>query len=207
MIVDYKILPINCTPFAVGVEFKFSDGYKIRFVCGLNNSYNSIFRLMIYLYKEINPHKQISESVLCDNFVILNKKYVDPTEYYGEDDYNSDLLNEELNGYTMNYDQSTSTLSIRDEKKISKKIGRYMTIIKNIKIKKDYILTLAHKKQIVKILRRINERCDLYNVQIKSLCRELTPYLFHPSRLMRLAEKHNMDLDDFVDDYLESLSL
>jgi hypothetical protein len=207
MIVDYKILPINCTPFAVGVEFKFSDGYKIRFVCGLNNSYNSIFKLMIYLYKEINPHKQIQESVPCDNFVILNKKYADPTEYDDEYDYNSDLLNEELNGYTMNYDQSTSTLSVRDEKKISQKISRYTTTIKKIKIKKDYILTLAHKKQIVKILRKINERCDLYNVQIKSLCRELTPYLFHPSRLMRLAEKHNMDLDDFMDYYIESLSL
>ncbi len=214
MIESYKIRFLDSTPYVVQVYFKFTDGFELNFVCGLQKEYDGIFRLMAYMFKDAFPSTSIPEGTiesLKENHVQLVTDYVDPDEFETELDYQKCLQNHisDDSHPIMSYNRETSTLSIITTVKVHRRINGYPRIEMRADEKK-YLLTEKQKRNFVRILQKINMKCDLYNKQLlamKKIREELSLYLFHPTRLERLSEKHNMLLFDFIGHYRESLSL
>ena len=214
MIESYKIRFLDSTPYVVQVHFKFTDGFELNFVCGLQKEYDGIFRLMAYMFKDAFPFTSIPEGTiesLKENHVQLVTDYVDPDLFETELDYQECLQNH-ISDYShpiMSYNIETSTLSIITTVKVHRRIDGYPRIEMRGDEKK-YVLTQKQKRNFVRILQKINMKCDLYNQQLvamKKIREELSLYLFDPTRLERLADKQNMLLFDFIGHYRESLLL
>ncbi len=233
MIVSHKINPgSNGT---VGLDLKFSDRLMIRFVCGLNEMNSGFINLAKNLNSELFPEENIPYDNNRNQFYIYSApfKYNENEENYEliknnwsarqRHIFNQTLIEEYLDKrfYTIfhsisgnmvdeiMYNRDTSTLTLV-EKKIT-----WRNVNLPEEIHHNYVLDKRAKWIICTIVEEVYLKCKGVSLEInykmhikkRKMLTQLSPYLFNPIRLKRLAKMRGLEFVDFVDVYSQELGL
>ncbi len=233
MIVSHKINPgSNGT---VGLDLKFSDRLVIRFVCGFNEMNSGFIDFAKNLNSELFPEENIPYDNNRNQFsiyhapfkyngneenyeLIKNKWSVEQRhifnqtliEEYFDKRFSSILYNTAGNMVDeIRYNRDMSTLTLV-EKKIT-----WRNVNLPEEIHHNYVLDKRAKWIICTIVEEVYLKCKgisseiNYKMHIKKrkMLTQLSPYLFNPIRLERLAKMRFLELVDFVDVYLQELGL